>query len=146
MFATAPTRAPPRLLRPERKLRLRQAAAEAAKEVEEYRAMRAHKLLQGTSEVRSRACGCGCVRVCRRTRAAHRRSHRPRLPTRPPPPPSSFQSAALVDKVRRVTAETDARLASLDAEYARNRDVVIGVLLQVVLSIENPFAAAANKR
>lgn len=42
---------------------------------------------------------------------------------------------------RRVTADTDAGLAALDAEFMRNKDLVIGMLLQMVLSIENPFAA-----
>jgi hypothetical protein len=41
-----------------------------------------------------------------------------------------------------VTADTDAGLAALDAEFMRNKDLVIGMLLQMVLSIENPFATA----
>ena len=141
----------PRPPRAERKLRLRQAAAEAAKEVEEYRTMRAHKLQQGTSEVRRRrvvsagrlcALQRGRCRRCRRVRArALLGSPTLRRPA-PRPPARLLQSLALVDKVRRVTAETDAKLSALDSEYSRNRDVVIGVLLQIVLSIENPYTVA----
>lgn len=63
--------------------------------------------------------------------APARRRHRLALPP--------AQSLALVDKVRRVTAETDQKLLALDSEYQANKDVVIGMLLQVVLSIDNPF-------
>ena len=83
---------------------MRAAAAEAAAEVEEYRA----------------------------TRTARLHSHG-----------ATPEAAATAERLRRVAAETDAALAALDAEYARNKDLVIGMLLQIVLSVEHPFAATA---
>ena len=41
-----------------------------------------------------------------------------------------------------MTTDTDTKLAELDAEYANNKDLVIGMLLQMVLSIENPFSTS----
>ncbi len=52
-----------------------------------------------------------------------------------------MQAEALISRVRRVTGETEQKLAGLEAEYTRNKDLVAGMLLQVVLSIDNPFAA-----
>ena len=52
------------------------------------------------------------------------------------------QTDALIGRVRRVQAETERSLASLDAEYQRNKDLVTGMLLKVVMSIDNPYAEA----
>lgn len=49
----------------------------------------------------------------------------------------------LVARVRRTIAETEGRLRVLDDEYARNKDGVIGVMLQIVLNIENTYATKA---
>jgi hypothetical protein len=38
-----------------------------------------------------------------------------------------------------VTVETDQRLGALEAEYQRNKELVAGMLLQIVLSIDNPY-------
>jgi len=50
-----------------------------------------------------------------------------------------LQAEALISRVRRVTVETDQRLGALEAEYQRNKELVAGMLLQIVLSIDNPY-------
>ena len=46
-----------------------------------------------------------------------------------------------MERLRRVTADTDSKLSELETEYANNKDLVIGMLLQMVLSIDNPFTS-----
>jgi hypothetical protein len=38
-----------------------------------------------------------------------------------------------------VTRDTSSQIQQLDAEYTRNKEVVVGMLLQVVTSIDNPY-------
>lgn len=57
--------------------------------------------------------------------------------------PLHLQGDVLVARVRRTIAETEGRLRVLDDEYARNKDGVIGVMLQIVLNIENTYATKA---
>lgn len=120
---------------------MRAAAAEAAAEVDEYRAMRASRLNSSTPEaaatlerlcVLSRCCCNARVRFFGLQRAGRAARPPPHFAARPLSPPA---------RRRRVTADTDAGLAALDAEFMRNKDLVIGMLLQMVLSIENPFSA-----
>ncbi len=51
------------------------------------------------------------------------------------------EAAALEAKVARVTAETDRKIAALDAEYAANKEKVLQLAMQVVMNVKNPFAA-----
>ena len=49
------------------------------------------------------------------------------------------EAQALELKVARVTAETDRRIASLEAEYTANKEKVLQLVMQVVMNTENPF-------
>ena len=51
------------------------------------------------------------------------------------------EATAMTSKITSLTAETTAKIALLDGEYAQTKDAVVGMLLQVVLNIDNPFAA-----
>ena len=39
-----------------------------------------------------------------------------------------------------MTAETDRKIAALDAEYAANKEKVLQLAMQVVMNVKNPFA------
>jgi hypothetical protein len=84
---------------------MRQAQAEAKKEIDEYRALREAKLRSVQPEVRGRASAWRCER--RRRRPAH--PHRPRATERPRP-----QAQALDEKIRRVTQATSSQISQLE--------------------------------
>ena len=52
------------------------------------------------------------------------------------------EAEALAAKVARLAGETDRKIASLEAEYQRNKEPVLQLIMQVVMSIDNPHAAA----
>ena len=51
-----------------------------------------------------------------------------------------LQALALDQNVVRVTEQTDKTIAALSAEYGKNKEQVIQMLMQVVMQIENPFS------
>jgi V-type H+-transporting ATPase subunit G len=53
------------------------------------------------------------------------------------------EAEALAAKVQRLAADTDRKIASLTAEYERNKEPVLQMLMQVVMNIENPYGAKA---
>lgn len=114
----------------ERKARLKQAQAEAKREIDEYRALREAKLrtaqpeaqaldqkvLRVTAETDRKIAGLECVA----SRGRHaRRSTRPAGRAA-----GGLNARALVSRCR--------------AEYQRNKDQVLALLMQVVMSIDNP--------
>lgn len=109
---------------------MRAATAEAAREVAEFKAMREAQLRRESPEVRlhqalpraGTRCRCHWLTVCAVD------SH------------ILLQAEALRRRSDAVKAATEAKLVALEAEYARNKDLVTGMLLQVVLSIDNPYA------
>ena len=52
------------------------------------------------------------------------------------------EAEALAAKVARLAGDTDRKIAALEAEYQRNKEPVLQLLMQVVMSIDNPHAAA----
>jgi len=52
------------------------------------------------------------------------------------------EAEALSAKVARLAGETDRKIAALEAEYQRNKEPVLQLIMQVVMSIDNPHAAA----
>lgn len=50
------------------------------------------------------------------------------------------EAQALELKVARVTADTDRRIAALEAEYSANKEKVLQLVMQVVMNTENPFS------
>ena len=50
------------------------------------------------------------------------------------------EAEALSNKVARLAGETDRKIANLEAEYQRNKEPVLQLLMQVVMNIENPYA------
>jgi Vacuolar (H+)-ATPase G subunit len=54
------------------------------------------------------------------------------------------EAQALEEKTRRITSETDRSIKLLEEEYQKNKDIVTGMLLQVVLNIDNPFGEASK--
>lgn len=52
------------------------------------------------------------------------------------------EAQALEAKVARVTAETDRKIAALEAEYNANKEKVLQLVMQVVMNTENPFNKA----
>ena len=53
------------------------------------------------------------------------------------------EAEALAVKVQRLSEETDRKIAALTAEYERNKEPVLQMLMQVVMNIENPYGAKA---
>ena len=53
------------------------------------------------------------------------------------------EAEALATKVQRLAADTDRKIASLTAEYERNKEPVLQMLMQVVMNIENPYGGKA---
>ncbi len=88
---------------------MRQAQAEAKKEIDEYRALREAKLRSVQPEVRGRASAWRCerrrVRACASSPPASRRS----APTERRP-----QAQALDEKIRRVTQATSSQISQLE--------------------------------
>ena len=52
------------------------------------------------------------------------------------------EAEALAGKVARLAGETDRKIANLDAEFQRNKEPCLQLLMQLVMSIENPHAAS----
>ena len=50
------------------------------------------------------------------------------------------EAEALAAKVARLAGETDRKIAALEAEYQRNKEPVLQLLMQIVMSIDNPHA------
>ena len=50
------------------------------------------------------------------------------------------EAEALSAKVARLAGETDRKIAALEAEYQRNKEPVLQLIMQVVMSIDNPHA------
>lgn len=51
------------------------------------------------------------------------------------------EAQALDARVARVTAETDRSIAALEAEYGRNKEAVLKLLMEVTMNVSNPHAA-----
>ena len=54
------------------------------------------------------------------------------------------EAKALEEKTRQITSETDRSIKLLEDEYHKNKDIVTGMLLQVVLNIDNPFGESSK--
>jgi hypothetical protein len=170
---------------------MRQAQAEAKREIDEYRALREAKLRSVQPEVRPRLCALAGKPATNARSPPPARSvlTTSRPPHSPPPLAPLLQAQALDEKIRRITQETNGTIGQLEcvaplcgrrvcpvaacpgtnpgarpaataatavahrscsdrsdrppcrcrAEYNRNKEVVIAMLLQIVMQIENPY-------
>ena len=51
------------------------------------------------------------------------------------------EAEALAAKVARLASETDRKISALEAEYQRNKEIALQMLMEIVMSINNPNAA-----